>query len=55
MKSVEIEEAVSDLVQQPFDSDEFTLQSLAAFRNEANPVSRIEGSDVKLVPSQLTR
>lgn len=41
MNAVEIEEAVSDLVLQPFDADEFPFQFLAAFGNKDTTIKRL--------------
>lgn len=41
MNAVEIEEAVSDLVSQPFDRDEFPFQFLTAFGNKDTTVRRL--------------
>src|SRR4051794_28186038 len=41
MNAVEIEEAVSELVSQPFDRDEFPFQFLIAFGNKDTTVRRL--------------
>jgi hypothetical protein len=41
MNPVEIEEAVSDLVLEPFNRAEFAFQFLAAFGNKATAIDRM--------------
>lgn len=45
MNAVEIEEAVSDLVLQPFDADEFPYQFLAAFSAKDTTLKRLRKGD----------
>ncbi len=45
MNPVEIEEAVSELAQQPFDAGEFPFQFLAAFGNKATTVTRLRAGN----------
>lgn len=45
MNPVEIEEAVSDLAQQPFNAGEFPFQFLAAFGNKATTVTRLRAGN----------
>lgn len=45
MNAVEIEQALSDLAAQPFDSAEFPFQFLAAFGNKATTIQRLRKGD----------
>lgn len=45
MNPVEIEEAVSELAQQPFDGGEFPFQFLSAFGNKATTVTRLRAGN----------
>ena len=47
MNAVEIEEAVSNLVLEPFDRAEFPFQFLAAFRNKETALQRLRASNTK--------
>ena len=41
MNAVEIEEAISELAQQPFDAEEFAFAFLEAFGNKATTIKRL--------------
>jgi hypothetical protein len=56
MNAVEIEEAVSELVSQPFDWTEFAYQFLAAFGNKDTTIKRLRaagGSNASDVPGGI--
>ena len=45
MNAVEIEEAVSTLVENPFDAEEFPYALLAAFGNKKTTINRLRKGD----------
>ncbi len=56
MNAVEIEAAISDLAEQPFDAAEFPFAFLAAFRNKDTTLNRLRSgcNNTSGCPRQLT-
>ena len=52
MNAVEIEQAISDLAEQPFDADEFPYGFLAAFGNKDTTIKRLR-SGASTMPADL--
>jgi len=53
MNAVEIEEAVSDLAEQPFDRDEFAFQFLLAFGNKETAIKRLRSNSNSDIPGAI--
>ena len=49
MNAVEIEEAISDLASQPYDSAEFPLSVLIAFGNKPTTIARLFSTALDIV------
>ena len=45
MNAVEIEQAISELAEQPFDTDEFAYQFLIAFGNKDTTIKRLRAGN----------
>ena len=45
MNAVEIEQAISELAEQPFDAAEFSYQFLAAFGNKATTIKQLKSGN----------